>query len=208
MKTGYQILEQCKEESIPCFLWAGGAIYHILGGRLDYRKMSDLEFFLPRKSDKQIKQILLNKGNIMITSKIFKKPILIIGILFMFIFLAKHKDFFYKRFQKVQATSCRSAMVMLTKRAPKNWALECNDNNLRVIIKSKLLQENFKSEKLFKTALYRELANHLKFISSNSLNESLERTLMIRVSMKTRKPLSKYGKIPTLSLNRIPLSSL
>ncbi|UCE13096.1 MAG: nucleotidyltransferase family protein [Candidatus Heimdallarchaeota archaeon] len=62
MKTGYQILEQCKEESIPCFLWAGGAIYHILGGRLDYRPMSDLEFFLPRKADKQVQQILLNNG--------------------------------------------------------------------------------------------------------------------------------------------------
>ncbi|MFX0125314.1 MAG: hypothetical protein ACFFAE_16925 [Candidatus Hodarchaeota archaeon] len=62
MKTGYQILEHCKEESIPCFLWAGGAIYHILGGKLDYREMSDLEFFLPRAVDKQIQQILLDTG--------------------------------------------------------------------------------------------------------------------------------------------------
>ncbi|MHA2246713.1 MAG: hypothetical protein ACXADY_17350 [Candidatus Hodarchaeales archaeon] len=55
MKTGYQILQQCQDEAIPCFLWAGGAIYHMLGGKLDYREMSDLEFFLPRNSDKQKK---------------------------------------------------------------------------------------------------------------------------------------------------------
>jgi len=62
METGYKILQHCKEESIPCMLWGGGAIYHILGGRLDYREMSDLEFFLPKKADNQIKQVLLDDG--------------------------------------------------------------------------------------------------------------------------------------------------
>ena len=32
METGYEILQRCKDKSIPCFLWAGGAIYHMLGG--------------------------------------------------------------------------------------------------------------------------------------------------------------------------------
>ncbi|MFX0052998.1 MAG: hypothetical protein ACFFAJ_02285 [Candidatus Hodarchaeota archaeon] len=62
METGYQILKQCQDISIPCILWGGGAIYHILGGKLNYRKMSDLEFFIPKKVDNQIKEILLDKG--------------------------------------------------------------------------------------------------------------------------------------------------
>jgi len=62
MKCGYQVLEQCEEKSIPCFLWGGGAIYHMLGGRLDYRKMSDMEFFISKKSDKEMHNILTDMG--------------------------------------------------------------------------------------------------------------------------------------------------
>jgi len=62
MKTGYQILEDCKENNIACLLWGGGAINHIVGGRLDYRKMSDLEFFLPKKADKPLHKILTELG--------------------------------------------------------------------------------------------------------------------------------------------------
>ena len=62
MKCGYEVLQQCEEKSIPCFLWGGGAIYHMLGGRLNYRKMSDLEFFIPKKSDKEIQNVLSDMG--------------------------------------------------------------------------------------------------------------------------------------------------
>jgi hypothetical protein len=62
MNCGYEILQQCEEKSIPCFLWGGGAIYHLLGGRLDYRIMSDLEFFIPKKVDKDIHEILIKMG--------------------------------------------------------------------------------------------------------------------------------------------------
>lgn len=62
MKVGYEILQICKEESIPCFLWGGGAIYHLLGGKLDYRIMSDLEFFYPKTVDKDIQNILIQMG--------------------------------------------------------------------------------------------------------------------------------------------------
>ncbi|MFX1507422.1 MAG: hypothetical protein ACFFDC_15170 [Promethearchaeota archaeon] len=62
MNCGYEILQQCKEKSIQCFLWGGGAIYHLLGGRLDYRKMSDLEFFIPKNVDKEIHDILTEMG--------------------------------------------------------------------------------------------------------------------------------------------------
>ncbi|MHA2345900.1 MAG: hypothetical protein ACXACP_04215 [Candidatus Hodarchaeales archaeon] len=62
MRTGYEILEQCKELSYPCFIWGGGAIYHLLNGKLDYRKMSDIEFLLPKSVDKGMEKILLDKG--------------------------------------------------------------------------------------------------------------------------------------------------
>ena len=62
MNCGYEILQQCDEKSIPCFLWGGGAIYHLLGGRLDYRIMSDLEFFIPKKADKDVQNILTTMG--------------------------------------------------------------------------------------------------------------------------------------------------
>ena len=62
MKRGYEILHRCKEESITCILWGGGAIYHMLGGKLDYRKMSDVEFLIPKKADKQLQQLLEEMG--------------------------------------------------------------------------------------------------------------------------------------------------
>ncbi|MFW9905514.1 MAG: hypothetical protein ACFFFH_14325 [Candidatus Thorarchaeota archaeon] len=68
MKLGYQLLEQCANEGIPCFLWGGGAIYHMLGGRLNYRKMSDLEFFLPKKSDHIVQAFLEDLGFIPYTT--------------------------------------------------------------------------------------------------------------------------------------------
>ena len=58
MKVGYQILHKCKDENVNCMIWGGGAIYHLLEGQLDYRKMSDIEFLLPKKGDKQVQSML------------------------------------------------------------------------------------------------------------------------------------------------------
>ena len=68
MKVGYQLLELCVNKGVSCFLWGGGAIYHMLGGRLDYRKMSDLEFFLPKKSDHLVQAFLEELGFIPYTT--------------------------------------------------------------------------------------------------------------------------------------------
>ncbi|MFX1285993.1 MAG: hypothetical protein ACFFB5_20285 [Promethearchaeota archaeon] len=68
MKVGYQLLEKCNNDGISCFLWGGGAIYHMLGGRLDYREMSDLEFFLPKKFDHSVQDILKELGFIPYTT--------------------------------------------------------------------------------------------------------------------------------------------
>ncbi len=68
MKAGYQLLKRCDDEGISCFLWGGGAIYHMLGGRLNYRKMSDLEFFLPKKYDHRVQNLLEDFGFIPYTT--------------------------------------------------------------------------------------------------------------------------------------------
>lgn len=68
MKVGYQILDECKDENINCMIWGGGAIYHLLEGQLDYRKMSDIEFLLPKKGDKQVQAMLEELGFIPFTS--------------------------------------------------------------------------------------------------------------------------------------------
>lgn len=111
-----------------------------------------------------------------------KKPILLIGILFFTIFLLDLSRRGILPFRKggIKATSCTSAVVMLNKRVPANWSTECNDNNLTVRILSSVKVNDPKDLSL---ALYRELANHLIFISKNSLNESLERTFIIRVQL-------------------------
>ena len=45
MNMGYRVLERCKDSNLPCLIWGGGAIYHMLDGALDYRKMSDISHF-------------------------------------------------------------------------------------------------------------------------------------------------------------------
>ncbi len=62
MKTGYEILQECKENGINCFIWGGGAVYHLLGGKLDYRVMSDIEFLLPKSHDNKLQSILEEIG--------------------------------------------------------------------------------------------------------------------------------------------------
>ena len=62
MNIGYSVLNQCKELSLPCFIWGGGAIYHMLKGKLAYRKMSDIEFLLPKSADHKVQGILTNMG--------------------------------------------------------------------------------------------------------------------------------------------------
>ncbi|MHA1975824.1 MAG: hypothetical protein ACW98I_02855 [Candidatus Hodarchaeales archaeon] len=62
MASAYEILRQCKENSLPCFVWGGGGIYHLINGKLDYRKMSDIEFMLPKSADKKLQKILEDLG--------------------------------------------------------------------------------------------------------------------------------------------------
>lgn len=124
----------------------------------------------------------------MIAQKLMKKPILMIGILFMIIFLFQlHKKGYFDRSDKLIATSCKSALVMLDKRKPKNWETECQKNDLSVTIKFDLQKKKIKDLKIIRRVLYRELANGLIFISRNTLNENLERMYMVKVLVTSQK---------------------
>lgn len=119
-----------------------------------------------------------------------KNPILIIGLILMFIFLNDLKkrgmlpDIFQSRTEKLKPVSCKSSLVMLEKRMDTNWKVACDDNNLVVIINSPLKRAEFPKEENFNAAVYRELANHIIFVSRNSLNESLERTFTVRMHLQ------------------------
>lgn len=110
-----------------------------------------------------------------------KKPLLAIGILLFTILMMDfaRRGIFFKN-EKYIATSCKSAIVMLEKRAPSTWEIDCDANVLVVSIETDLKTQK---EDMLQTALYRQLANHIIFIAKNSLNESLERTTMVRVRM-------------------------
>lgn len=62
MSIGYKVLERCKAKDLPCIIWGGGAIYHMLDGALDYRKMSDIEFLVPKSVDTKLQAILEELG--------------------------------------------------------------------------------------------------------------------------------------------------
>ena len=114
-----------------------------------------------------------------------KNPILMIGILFMVLFLysIKDKGIFSDHNQKLKATSCSATLVMLNKRVPQTWHPKCNKNNLVIIIDSKHLAAKQANIKQLRPLFYRELANNLIFISKNSPSDSLERVFMISLKM-------------------------
>lgn len=114
-----------------------------------------------------------------------KNPVLMVGILFMAIFLfsLKDKGFFSDHNDKIKATSCSAALIMLNKRVPETWHTKCTDNNLVVIIDSRYLASKQSDIKRLRPIFYRELANNLIFISKNSANDSLERVFMISMKM-------------------------
>ena len=125
----------------------------------------------------------------MLLKKIMANPILMIGILFLIIFIyqIKNKGIFKDRIENLQANSCRSALIMLDKRIPKTWTTSCNENNMSVKIASNLRRESYKDDTNYKASMYRELANSLVFISKNSANDSLERVPWVVVLFESDK---------------------
>lgn len=112
-----------------------------------------------------------------------KNPILMIGILMMIVFLftLRDKGYFGERYQ---ATSCKSTLIMLEKRAPRNWEFSCDKNVLYTTIDYQV-QKKHKTIESYRAEIYRELANSLMFIASNSLNESLARTYYVVIKLNS-----------------------
>jgi hypothetical protein len=126
----------------------------------------------------------------MIVKSLLKKPILMIGILLMVIFIydLKRRGIFFGRYQKLRATSCNSVLVMLNRRTPNTWKNSCRESTLTVKIQLELPPEIKKAkDNLLRQYLYRELANNLIKIAKNSLNESLERTLSVHVRQQSER---------------------
>ncbi len=117
-----------------------------------------------------------------------KKPILSIGILFFIIFLfqLQKSGYFEKRRKVFSAASCTAVVVKLKKIIPNNWSLECTGHfadrtdTLQVVIK---LSHDSKSKLSPKAYAYREMANHLSFISKNSPSDNLERLSWLKISI-------------------------
>jgi len=122
----------------------------------------------------------------MLLNSLIKKPLLPIGILLMVLLLfhLNKKGLLFGSKDRYNPTSCRSVLVMLNKRIPGHWSTKCSKNNLEVVINSELTVKNPEN---LKRVLYRTLANSLKFIASNSLEESLERTYYVTVKLQHSK---------------------
>mgnify|MGYP005695708279 CR=1 FL=1 len=158
----------------------------------------------------------------MVAKNIMKNPILIIGILMVIalFFDLKNKGLIFQRYDKMQAKSCKSALVILKKKVPDNWSLQCKINNLRVEIEHEPPKDVISNEMSLKKYMYRKLANNLVLLAKSALIigtdkdgkrhelvfESFERISFINLRLKSSKlDLEAFGegkhvaKLATLS---------
>jgi len=117
----------------------------------------------------------------MIAKNLFKNPVLIIGILFLAIFLMglSKKGYLRNARKNLIPTSCRATLVKLNRRIPANWKTECEGNNLSINI-TYVETKKFDDSKL-RQYLYREVANNLIHIAKNSPDDNLERVDIVRL---------------------------
>lgn len=86
-----------------------------------------------------------------------------------------------KRRQLFEGTACIAGLVKLEKKVEKNWKLECVDNNLKVniVIQTPSTLTDMTKKRAY---FFRELANHLVFISKNTPEANLENIRSIHVT--------------------------
>ena len=72
----------------------------------------------------------------MVLKSLMKNPMLMIGFLFLAIFLFQLRDqgYFDQRSAKLIPTSCKAVKVRLDKYLHDSWEISCNENNLEVIV--------------------------------------------------------------------------
>ncbi len=116
--------------------------------------------------------------------KLMKNPILAVGILMMFIFLATYGPklgLWEARSDKLRPTSCKAVLVKLKKRIPANWSAFCEGDtkdNLAIKIQSSHL--DIKDINKLRPLLYRQLANDMISTAKTSPKDNLERTPYVR----------------------------
>lgn len=114
---------------------------------------------------------------------ILKRPVLMIGILMMIIFLYQLYDSQYA--ERFNTEPCRSAIVGVKNHVKTNTKLKCSNHNL-------VLEEKIAFKEAPKTRAealrigYTTLANGLMFVATNADNDSLEHTpyVVYRVTSK------------------------
>lgn len=107
-----------------------------------------------------------------------------IGVLLMSLFimsLFRQGKLSYK--ESLTPTSCRAVLVKLDRRIPASWNTECDGNNLNVVIQKDLKAKDEDDLDAIRKILYRELANDLVALASNSPSDNLERTDYVSVKM-------------------------
>ncbi len=85
-----------------------------------------------------------------------------------------------RRRQLFEGTACIAGLIKLEKKVEKNWKTECVENNLKVNI-SVEIPATLKDLNKKRAYFFRELANHLVFISKNTPEANLENIKSIHV---------------------------
>lgn len=107
-----------------------------------------------------------------------------IGVLLMGLFimdLFRQGKLSYR--ESLTPTSCRAVLVKLDRRIPASWNTECDGNNLNVVIQKNLKAKDEQDPDALRKILYRELANDLVALASNSPSDNLEKTQYISVKL-------------------------
>ena len=127
----------------------------------------------------------------MILKTIMKNPVLVIGILFMAIFLmeANRRGYLGKR-EKLVPSSCSAVRRKLDKHVPANWKSDCigtDFNHLKVEVDYVLEEKTPIKDEQLKPILYREVANYLIYIAKNSPDDNLERTRQVQLLLNHKR---------------------
>jgi hypothetical protein len=124
----------------------------------------------------------------MMLKSLMKNPILAVGILFFVLFMYQLRDqgFFAQRANSMIPTSCKAVKVRLDKYMHESWEIDCSGNNLQVYapVDKKLAQQKFEDLNILRQNLYKALANTYISLSRYAPSDSLERTMIISVSLE------------------------
>ncbi len=115
-----------------------------------------------------------------------KKPVLPIALLMAYILFHKlavqgKLDKFLKR-DGVIPYSCRSAMVKLRRRIPPVWKAECQKNIMYLEAPFSMPPAPMET-KVQRMAMYREMANHLVFVSRNAPDDNMLHVQLVRLDV-------------------------